>query len=86
MHKINYIKTFALIIRRELLKIFLAIAVILGIILIQINIIEIYLENALGQNKQPIYMKISQKCLAGQKSLVCKILKSLYELKQARKL
>lgn len=49
----------------------------LGMILIQINVVSAYLESVLGQNKQPIYMKISQKCLAGRKKLVCKILKSL---------
>lgn len=40
----------------------------------------------LGQNEQPIFMKIPQGRQAGQDGLVCKILKSLYGLKQAERL
>ena len=58
----------------------------LGMILMQINVIGTYLESALGQIKQPIYMKIPQECLAGREQLVCKILKSLYGLKQVERL
>ena len=58
----------------------------LEIILIEIDVIKAYLENAFGQNKQPIFMKIFQKCLVSQEDLVCKILKSLYRLKQVMKL
>ena len=50
------------------------------------DVIGTYLESALGQNKQPIYMKIPQGCLTGQERLVCKILKSLYGLNQAGRL
>ena len=53
----------------------------LGIIFIQINIINAYLESTFDQNKQLIYMKIPQGCWASQKKLVYKILKSLYRLK-----
>lgn len=55
-------------------------------ILMQMDIIPAYLESTLGQNKQPIYMKIPQQCLLGWVRPVCKILKSLYGLKQAGKL
>ena len=79
-------ETFAPIIRRKSLRIFLAIATMLGMILMQMDIIGAYLESALGQNKQPIYMKIPQGGLAGREGLVCKILKSLYGLKQAERL
>lgn len=48
--------------------------------------IGIYFESALGQNKQPIYMKIPQECLVGRERLVYKILKNLYGLKQVRRL
>ena len=44
------------------------------------------LKSALGQNKHVIFMKIPQECLVGQESLVYKILKSLYSLKQAEQL
>lgn len=50
------------------------------------DIIRAYIKSALDQNKQSIYIKIPQRCLAGWKSLVCKILKSLYKLKQVKKL
>lgn len=48
LHGIDYIKIFAPTIKYELLKIFLAITVILGMILIQMDIIEAYLESVLG--------------------------------------
>ena len=79
-------ETFASTIRRKSLRIFLAIATMLGMILIQMDVIGAYLESALDQNEQPIYMKIPQGCQAGREGLVCKILKSLYGLKQAGRL
>ena len=86
IYGIDYIETFAPTIRRKSLRIFLAIATMLGLILIQIDVIDVYLKSALDQNKQPIYMKIPQECQAGRERLVCKILKSLYRLKQAGRL
>lgn len=62
MHEIDYIETFALTIRRKSLRIFLAIAIIMEMIFIQIDVVGVYLKSALGQNKQPIYMKIFQGC------------------------
>ncbi len=44
----------------------------------QIDIIDAYLDSILGQNKQPIFMKILQKKQTGRDRLVCKILQSLY--------
>lgn len=86
MHKINYTKIFVPTVQRKLLRIFLTIAAILKMILIQINVVKTYLESAFGQNKYSIFMKIPQRYLVDWKGLVCKILKSLYSLKQARKL
>ena len=54
--------------------------------LLQIDEISAYLESFLDQKDQPIYMKIPQRCENRRKRLVCKILKSLYSLKQARRL
>ena len=65
VYGIDYMEIFAPTIRRKSLRIFLAIAIMLGMILMQMNVIGAYLESALGQNKQPIYMKIPQGCLAG---------------------
>lgn len=81
MHGIDYTETFALTIRRETLRIFLAIAIILRITLLEIDIIGAYLESFLGQTNQSIYIKILQKDRNRQERLVCKILKSLYGLK-----
>ena len=51
IHEIDYTETFAPTIRCESLRIFLAIATMLGIILMQMDVIGEYLESALGQNK-----------------------------------
>lgn len=86
MHKINYTKLFTLTIRYKSQRKFLAIVAMMGIILIQIDMVGIYLESALGQNKQLIYMKVPKGYLASQKRLICQILKSLYGLKQIERL
>ena len=86
IHRIDYTKIFVLTIKYKSLRIFLVITTILEIILIYIDIINAYLESIFDQNKQPIYMKIPQECPTGWKRLICKIPKSLYGLKQARKL
>lgn len=63
MHRIDHIKIFALTIKYELLRIFLAIATILKIIIIQIDVIRAYLKSVFNQNKQLIYIKIPQRYL-----------------------
>ena len=50
------------------------------------DVIGIYLKSLLDQKAQPIYIKIPQRFGSGQEWLVCKILKSLYSLKQAGRL
>lgn len=50
---------FVSIIRLKLLKIFLVIATMLEIILIQIDIMDIYIKSAFNQNVQLIYTNIS---------------------------
>ena len=62
VHGIDYTETFAPTIRRKSMRIFLAIATMLGMILIQMDVIGAYLESAFDQNEQPIYMKIPQRC------------------------
>lgn len=81
MHRIDYIETFAPIVRYKLLRIFLIIATMVEIIFIQIDMIRAYLESMLGQNKYPIFMKILQEYLVGQEGLIYKILQNLYGLK-----
>lgn len=53
---------------------------------LQLHIIGDYLEGFVGQNNHLIYIKISQRYGNWQERLVCKILKSLYSLKQAKRL
>ena len=55
-------------------------------ILLQIDIIGIYLESAFSQDYHLIYIKIPQNCKISQDDLVRKIFKSLYESKQAGRL
>lgn len=42
----------------------------LGMILLQMDVIGAYLESLLGQGELPIYMKIPQGCKIGRKGLV----------------
>lgn len=70
VHGIDHIETFAPTIRRESLRIFLAIAAMLGLILLQMDVIGAYLESTIGQNEQPIYMKIPLGRQAGREELV----------------
>ena len=86
MHGIDYTETFAPSIRWEILEIFLVIAIMLKMILLQIDVIGDYIESSFGQKDQPIYIKISQKCRIEWEGLVYKNLKSLYNIKQAEKL
>lgn len=83
---IDFTETFASTIRWESLRIFLALANLFDLILIQMDVVGTYLESALGQNKQPIFIKIPQGRQLGQKDLVYKIFKSIYGLKQAKRL
>lgn len=65
-----------------MLRIFLVIVKILGMIILQIDIIDSYLESSCRWNKHLINIKILQKCETGWEGLVFKIFKSLYGLKQ----
>ena len=86
VYGIRYTKTIAPTIRRKSIKIFLAIATMLGMIFFQMNVIGAYLESPLGQVDHSIYMRILQGCKIGWEGLVCKIFNSLYRLKQAGRL
>ncbi len=86
IHGVDYTETFAPTIRRELLRILLAFVNMLGLILMQMDVVGAYLKSALGQNEQPIFMNIRQGRQTGREGLVCKILKSFYGLKQAGRL
>lgn len=48
LHRIDFKKIFAITMRRESLRIFLAIAIIIGMVFLQMNVISEYLESAFG--------------------------------------
>ena len=51
VYRINYTKTFVPAIKQQSLKIFLAITTMLGMILLQMNVIGAYLESLLRQDE-----------------------------------
>ncbi len=55
---IDFNKTFAPIVRRESLKIFLAVSALLGFLVEQMDIVGVYLESLMGDNKLPIFIKL----------------------------
>lgn len=79
--RIDYVETFALTVKKKLLQIYLAICVILGLIIYQLDIIKAYLENLLDDNKFLIYIKPPLSIERMRKKLYWKLLKSLYGLK-----
>ena len=58
VYRIDYTEKFVSRIRREFLRIFLAIVTILGIIPFQMDVICAYFESPLRQNNYSIYMRI----------------------------
>ena len=70
VYEIDFIEIFAPTVKRKSLRMFLVIAAMLEIILIQMDVVGAYLETVLGQNEDPIFMKILQGCLVGQEDLV----------------
>lgn len=61
VYGIDFTKTFMLAIRQESLQIFPTIAIILYMILLQMDIIDAYLKGFFNKNNQLIYMKILQR-------------------------
>ncbi len=86
---IDFLETFAPTVRRESLRIFLAIFAMLGLVIHQVDIVGAYLESLLDDNKFPIYMKLPpemhQFCQV-QGGLLYRLLKSLYGLRQSWRL
>ncbi len=80
---------FTLIVRRKSLQVYLALYVMLNLIIHQVEIMDAYLESKLGDNKLSIFMKLSPgMCNLCQirESLLCRLLRSLYGLKQFKRL
>ena len=86
---IDFCETFAPTIRRKLLRIYLALCLALNLVIHQVNIVGAYLESTLNDNKFPILMKLPPgvyKFRQIWKRLLCRLLRSLYDLKQSGRL
>ncbi len=85
----NFSETFAPTVKRESLRIFLAISAMLSLVIHQVDIIGAYLESLLDDNEFPIYMKLSPGmhlfCQVRER-LLCRLLKSFYGLRQSGQL
>lgn len=81
----DFFEIFALTIRRKLLCIYLAIYVALNLFIHQIDIVKVYLGSLLDNNKLPIFIQLPlemyELCQI-QEELLCRLLRSLYRLKQ----
>lgn len=85
VYGIDFNKRFSLTVTRELLRIFLAIGCLLGLIIEQIDIVGAYLESLLSDNDLPIFMKLPPDMRAFRSirfGLVCRLLRSIYGLRQ----
>ncbi len=89
VHGIDFLETFAPTVRRESLQIYLALCLMLNLFIHQVDIMGAYLESLLRDNKQLIFMKLPPEmhylCQI-QEGLLCKLLRSLYDLRQLGRL
>lgn len=70
--------------RKKLLRIFLAIKYLIGLIIKQINIVEVYLKSLLSNNILPVFMKLPPNIEVFKLicfDLVCQLLYSIYGLR-----
>ena len=86
---IEFLETFAPTVRRESLHIYLALCLMLNLFIHQVDIVGAYLKSPLNNNELPIFMKL----LPGmhnlhqiREGLLCRLLRSLYGLKQSGRL
>lgn len=89
IYGVDFNETFSPTVRRQLLRIFLAISCLFNFIIEQVDIVGAYLESLLGDNDLPIFMKLPpgmEKLQTVRAGLVCKLLRSIYGLKQSGRL
>lgn len=86
---IDFSKTFASIVRREFLRIYLTIYIALNLFIHPVDIVGAYFESVLDDNEFPIFiqlpLKMHQLCQI-QEGLLCRLLRSLYSLRQSGRL
>ena len=70
---VDFSETFAPTVRRESLRIYLALCLMLNLFIHQVDIVGAYLESLLGNNELPIFMKLLLKVRGekGDKRHVC---------------
>lgn len=86
---IDFVETFAPTVRRELLRIYLAICLSLNLFIHQVDIVGTYLESLLNDNEFPIFMKLPpgmHELRHIREGLLCRLMRSLYGLKQSGRL
>lgn len=89
IHGVDFSETFSPTVRREMLRIFLAISSLFGLIIDQVDIVGAYLENLLGDNELPIFMRLPlgmKRFRSIRPRLVCQLLRNIYGLKQSGRL
>lgn len=83
---IDFTKTFAPTVKRKSLCIYLAICPALNLIIYQVDIVGAYLESLLDNNEYLIFIRLlprMYKLRQIRKKLLCRLLRSLYGLKQS---
>ena len=86
---IDFSETFAPTVRRESLRIYLALCLMLNLFIHQVDIVGAYLESPLGDNELPIFMKLPpgmHNLRQIREGLLCRLLRSLYGLRQSGRL
>ena len=85
IHGVDYEETFAPTVRRESLRIFLALTAAYDLELHQIDVVAAYLSKEL--NHEEIYMRVPQEVSVRDNpegfKMVCRLRRGLYELKQS---
>ena len=56
---IDFVETFALTVKKKSLPIYLALCLMLNLFIYQVDIMKVYLESLLDDNKFPIFMQFS---------------------------
>ena len=86
---IDFCETFAPTVKKELLRIYLALCLALNLFIHQVDIVRAYLESMLNDNEFPIFMKLPpgvHEFRQIRRGLLCRLLRSLYGLKQLGRL
>lgn len=89
VQNIDFFETFLPIIRKALLYIYLTIYIISNLFIHQVDIVKTYLKSQLDDNKFFIFIQLllgMYELCQIQEKLMCRLLKSLYGLKQLEKL